>query len=373
MGRESEGWSWGRASWHAITGYRTTLSSATTTAAAPSALQLELTSMGADSDQVARIGVHGVASLVLGNLGWKFREQYESDYGIDAIIETAVNGRPTGRQIALQIKSGPSYFAEESPVGVWVMRGKSKAHLNYWMEHQLPVLVVLFDTRSGSAYWAHVNQDSASFTPKGYKIDVPAKQMLDSSAKPQIERIIERWIPLRGDGRSRARNAIARCVAEGIPVFPSSSLWDVFAINPNTSRSNARQLTTAVLTYNLSIDGEAPAALATSIGGARSLTLRDLRGTWWIPARSPVYVCENLLVMHAAIEQLGKGCRPLVCLEGFPNAAADYLLLGLGFCGANVKVHTDHDHSGRRISGTLFSRRLTMKIGARIQRPNNIL
>lgn len=148
------------------------------------------------------------------------------------------------------------------------MRGP-KRHLNYWLEHQLPVLVVLFDTCNGSAYWAHVNQGSARFTPKGYRLDVPAGQVLDGSAKHQIERIMERWVPLRGDDRSRARNAIARCLAEGIPVFPSSSLWDVFAVNSDTSRSDAGQLSESVFTYNLFIAGEAPAALATNIGGAR--------------------------------------------------------------------------------------------------------
>ncbi|MBB5155960.1 hypothetical protein [Saccharopolyspora phatthalungensis] len=43
--------------------------------------------MGPSSDRVGRVGVHGVALLVVGELGWKFREQNESDWGIDAIIE----------------------------------------------------------------------------------------------------------------------------------------------------------------------------------------------------------------------------------------------------------------------------------------------
>ena len=299
--------------------------------------------------------MHGVATLVLKNLEWIFREQHESDYGIDATVETAIGGRPTGRLVALQIRSGPSYFTQDSPVGGWVMRGP-KRHLAYWLEHQLPVLVVLFDTRTGYAYWAHVNLDTARFTPKGYRIDVPAAQVLDGSAKHQIERIMERWVPRRGDGRSRARNAIAQCLAEDIPVFPSSSLWDVFAVNSATSRLDARQLSASALTYNLSIAGEAPAASATAIGGsARSLTLGDLRGTWWISPGTPVYVCENPLVIHAAISQLGAACRPLVCLGGPPNHAVEYLLLGLGFCGARIKVHTDHDRGGRVISGMLFN------------------
>jgi hypothetical protein len=234
------------------------------------------------------------------------------------------------------------------------MRGP-KRHLAYWLEHQLPVLVVLFDTATGYAYWAHVNLETASFTPKGYRIDVPAAQLLDGSAKHQIEKIVEQWVPRRGDRQARARNAITRCLAEGIPVFPSSSLWDVFTANSATSQLDAWELTASVLTYNLSIAGEARAALATLIGRARPLTLGDLRGTWWIPPGTPVYVCENPLVIHAAIAQLGTACRPLVCLGGPPNRAVEYLLLGLGFCGAYIKVHTDHDRGGHFISKMLFN------------------
>jgi uncharacterized protein DUF4365/uncharacterized protein DUF2399 len=311
--------------------------------------------VGTDSDLIARIGVHGVAALFLGKLGWIFREQHESDHGIDAIVEIAVDGRPTGKLIAIQIKSGSSYFAEDNPGSGWIMRGP-KRHLNYWLEYQLPVLVVLFNPRNGSAYWVHVNQESATYTSKSYKINVPTRQVLDASARDQIEQIVERWVPLRGDSWSRARNAIAQCLAEGIPVSPSDSLWDMFVANSGTSQSHGWQLSASVLTYNLPLVGESPAALVTTNGGVRHLTLADLRGTWSVASGSPVYVCENPLVLHEAIQKLGTRCKPLVCLRGFPNSAVQYLLLALGFCGASIRVHTDHDPNGRRMSELLFSK-----------------
>lgn len=52
--------------------------------------------MGPDSDRIGRVGVHGVALLTVGDLRWKFREQYESDWGIDAIIEIADDDQPVG-------------------------------------------------------------------------------------------------------------------------------------------------------------------------------------------------------------------------------------------------------------------------------------
>lgn len=85
-------------------------------------------------------------------LGWFFRSQEESDQGIDAhvekveIIETP--GKPdneigTGRLIAVQIKTGPSYFKKPSPNGWWFPFDAKKHKL--WLDHALPVVVVLVD------------------------------------------------------------------------------------------------------------------------------------------------------------------------------------------------------------------------------------
>ena len=121
--------------------------------------------MGAAADRVGRLGVHGVAALVVGDLQWKFREQHESDWGIDAIMEIAEDDKPTGPLIALQIKSGDSRLSQLNRTGRWTMRGE-KHHLSRWLEHQLPVLVVLYDHETRIAYWQHVNESTAEWTPE---------------------------------------------------------------------------------------------------------------------------------------------------------------------------------------------------------------
>jgi hypothetical protein len=136
--------------------------------------------------------------LIHKELGWKFREQHESDHGIDAQVETVVAGQPTGRLIALQIKSGPSWFKEPRQGVGWVLRGP-KRNLSYWLKHQLPVLVVLFDPRTDKGYWVHVRPDTATFTPRGYRIIVPASHPLDSSTKSLIEEVIDPWRYSRKD------------------------------------------------------------------------------------------------------------------------------------------------------------------------------
>jgi hypothetical protein len=154
--------------------------------------------VSASADGVGRQGIHGVGMLIHKELGWKFREQHESDHGIDAQVETVVAGQPTGRLIALQIKSGPSWFKEPRQGVGWVLRGP-KRNLSYWLKHQLPVLVVLFDPRTGKGYWAHVSSGTAAFTPRGYRIIVPASHPLDSSTKSLIEEIIDPWQYSRKD------------------------------------------------------------------------------------------------------------------------------------------------------------------------------
>ena len=53
-----------------------------------------------------RIGINEVEKVIIKNIGWIFREQPIADVGIDAIIEQVENGEPTGKFIALQIKTG---------------------------------------------------------------------------------------------------------------------------------------------------------------------------------------------------------------------------------------------------------------------------
>jgi len=139
-----------------------------------------------ESHHTERIGVHAVASKVHEEFGWLFREQSE-DYGIDAEIEVVSNDEPTGRIIAVQIRSGPSYFAAEDDVGI-VFRGDSE-HLNYWLDHNLPVIVVLYDPNQKVAYWQHVTADTASRLSKGWKMSIPRGQTLDKTQGENLEKI----------------------------------------------------------------------------------------------------------------------------------------------------------------------------------------
>jgi len=64
-----------------------------------------------DSERTERIGI-GIAMAAFESLGYAFRAQSESDYGIDAHAELIESERPTGQLLGLQLKSGPSYLSE---------------------------------------------------------------------------------------------------------------------------------------------------------------------------------------------------------------------------------------------------------------------
>ena len=114
-----------------------------------------------------RRGVNIVEDVAL-RLEWFFPEQPISDQGIDAHLEKAPNEIGTGRLIAVQIKSGSSYFSETVEEG-WVFRfNPKKAKL--WLNHALPVIVVLVDLDNRSAYWQVISSRTVKAAGTGFKI-----------------------------------------------------------------------------------------------------------------------------------------------------------------------------------------------------------
>jgi hypothetical protein len=132
-----------------------------------------------DSSATAAVG-EAAAKLEISKWGWAFRLQPERDYGIDAHAEPVASGDPSGKLIALQIKTGQSYFREPVSEG-WVHRDDDK-HLRYWLRHCLPVILLLHNPDSGTTYWAHVTTDAIEYTDAGWKMVVPASQVLGPDA-----------------------------------------------------------------------------------------------------------------------------------------------------------------------------------------------
>lgn len=80
--------------------------------------------------------------------------EQENDLGIDALFEFIRDERPLNKQIAVQIKSGASYFNPETaecafPIG---------DHRSYWSSHPLPVFGIVYVPTQKTAYWVNIKR-----------------------------------------------------------------------------------------------------------------------------------------------------------------------------------------------------------------------
>jgi hypothetical protein len=106
-----------------------------------------------------------------------FREQPTEDYGIDAHAEVVDGEDVRGRLLALQIKGGESHFREPGPGGWW--HRPDADHVQYWTNHSLPVIVVLYHPGTGRCHRQLVNQKTLNKTPTGsWKLLVPKETCL---------------------------------------------------------------------------------------------------------------------------------------------------------------------------------------------------
>lgn len=123
-------------------------------------------------------GLRIVDAVVSEDFGWLFKRTHqEHDFGIDAHADiVTMDGGVTGQSIAFQIKHGQSFFQEQNRWG-YVYRGERR-HFNYLANYPTPVLIVLCDDISRECYWAVFDPAATSTTGKGWKLTVPAKNVL---------------------------------------------------------------------------------------------------------------------------------------------------------------------------------------------------
>lgn len=102
----------------------------------------------------AKRGVNHVRATVE-NAGSLFiKIEQESDLGIDALIELIQDGKPLNQQIAVQIKSGQSYYDPKAgecyfPIG---------DHREYWLNHSLSVYGIVYVPTLDTAYWVNITR-----------------------------------------------------------------------------------------------------------------------------------------------------------------------------------------------------------------------
>lgn len=79
---------------------------------------------------------------------------YENDLGIDGLIELIKDEEPINKQLAIQVKSGESYFNSRSSE----CRIPIENHRIYWSKHPLPVFGLVYVPSQKTAYWIDIKE-----------------------------------------------------------------------------------------------------------------------------------------------------------------------------------------------------------------------
>jgi hypothetical protein len=134
-----------------------------------------------------RLGVIKTDEIVTKNLGWIFREQTISDVGIDAIIEQVDNGYPTGKLIAVQIKSGKGNFhLSDKKITHYI----SNIHYNYWLSLNIPIILIAYFPESDEIYWDEISESTLKRTKKKWKIEIPKTKRFNENSENKLIQLL---------------------------------------------------------------------------------------------------------------------------------------------------------------------------------------
>lgn len=169
-----------------------------------------------------RLGVNAVEGIVLNDLGWIFREQLVADMGIDAHMERVDEGNPTGKLVGVQIKTGESHFKEKEDVLVYY---GENAHLDYWIGHSLPVILVAHLPDRDETFWVHVDPSVVKRTKKAWKIEIPKKNVLGESSASQLSGLFEGSVEQQRFRRLALDEPLMRHIVNGGKVSVDLERW----------------------------------------------------------------------------------------------------------------------------------------------------
>lgn len=138
-------------------------------------------------NQTERIGINAAEQIFIKEFNWVFREQPIVDVGVDALIEQSENGNPTGKFIALQIKSGKGNFHMSNKGLTYYI---SNIHYNYWLNFDIPVLLIAHIPEWNKTFWIEISERNIKKVKKRWKIEIPNKNQLNTKAKRKITELL---------------------------------------------------------------------------------------------------------------------------------------------------------------------------------------
>jgi hypothetical protein len=106
-----------------------------------------------------------------------------NDVGIDGYLEFVQDESVTGLCIGVQIKSGDSYQDKNA---AYVIIKADKAHFEYWKNHSLPIVGIVYIPSEKKAYWTDITaflHDQPTLVEEGpYNIKIAKSSIFDQDA-----------------------------------------------------------------------------------------------------------------------------------------------------------------------------------------------
>ncbi|MBS1793052.1 MAG: DUF4365 domain-containing protein [Acidobacteria bacterium] len=134
-----------------------------------------------------RLGIIETDKIFTKEFEWIFRELTVIDVGIDALIEESVNGNPTGKLLAAQIKTGlGNFFINEKHLVLYV----TQIHYNYWLNFDLPVILLAYIPEDENVYWQLISKENLVKTKKQWKLEIPKSKVLGKNSKDELLSIL---------------------------------------------------------------------------------------------------------------------------------------------------------------------------------------
>lgn len=126
------------------------------------------------TNTTSKKGVNFVKTIVEESECFFHKIEQESDLGIDAIIELIKDEKPLNKSIAIQIKSGPSYYIKKKQDCIIPI----DSHREYWENYPLPVYGIVYIPDLKIGYWIDIktylehNKERESIRFKGNKANL---------------------------------------------------------------------------------------------------------------------------------------------------------------------------------------------------------
>lgn len=139
-----------------------------------------------DLNVTSKTGINYIRTVVESSNSIFHEIHQENDIGVDAIIELIKNERPTGKMVAIQIKSGESFYASKKCVI------PIDNHRKYWESHPLPMFGIVYVPSLNCAYWVDIKKqllkqgDSSSIKFEPTKANTFNKQDFERVFVPLI-------------------------------------------------------------------------------------------------------------------------------------------------------------------------------------------